>query len=166
MHLYSLSPDHNNVLKPAAGLFYNANMSEAFLSISETSKRLDVPAHTLRYWEKQFPAAVRPATGAGGRRYYRPETLEALGRIRTLLYDRGMTIAGVRKLLKDGIMEESEAGAAAATFADNAQDVRGGGRAGLGDFASRTGLLARAAELLELAKAELEADSAAIRNDS
>lgn len=75
---------------------------EYFVSINEVSKRLDVPAHTLRYWEKQFPTAIRPTTGAGGRRYYRVETVEKLETIKSLLYDRGMTIAGVKKLIHDG----------------------------------------------------------------
>ena len=48
---------------------------EYFVSINEVAKRLSVPAHTLRYWEKQFPTAIRPTTGAGGRRYYRPEVV-------------------------------------------------------------------------------------------
>lgn len=76
--------------------------SEYFVSINEVAKRLQVPAHTLRYWEKQFPTAIRPTTGAGGRRYYRAETVERLETIKSLLYDRGMTIAGVKKLIHDG----------------------------------------------------------------
>lgn len=76
--------------------------NEYFASINEVSKRLSVPAHTLRYWEKQFPVAIRPTTGAGGRRYYRAETLDRLVVIRDLLYKHGMTIAGVKKLLRDG----------------------------------------------------------------
>ena len=78
------------------------NSNEYFLSINEVSKRLSVPAHTLRYWEKQFPMAIRPTTGAGGRRYYRAETVARLTVIRELLYKHGMTIAGVKKLLRDG----------------------------------------------------------------
>lgn len=78
--------------------------NEYFVSINDVSKRLSVPAHTLRYWEKQFPGAIRPVTGAGGRRYYRPETVERLLVIRDLLYKNGLTIAGVKKLLHDGKM--------------------------------------------------------------
>ena len=75
---------------------------EYFVSINEVAKRLSVPAHTLRYWEKQFPTAIRPTTGAGGRRYYRPDTVTKLETIKSLLYDRGMTIAGVKKMIHDG----------------------------------------------------------------
>ena len=78
------------------------NSNEYFSSINEVSKRLEVPAHTLRYWEKQFPTAIKPTTGAGGRRYYRTETVAKLITIKDLLYTHGMTIAGVKKLLRDG----------------------------------------------------------------
>lgn len=76
--------------------------NEYFSSINEVSKRLAIPAHTLRYWEKQFPVAIRPTTGAGGRRYYRAETVARLETIKDLLYNRGMTIAGVKKMIRDG----------------------------------------------------------------
>lgn len=82
--------------------------NEPFISINEVAKQLDIPAHTLRYWEKQFPVSIKPATGAGGRRYYRPETVAALKQVRALLYDRGMTIVGVKKLIKDGQFMNSE----------------------------------------------------------
>ena len=83
------------------------NTNEYFASINEVSKQLSVPAHTLRYWEKQFPTAIRPTTGAGGRRYYRTETVNKLIKIKDLLYTHGMTIAGVKKLLHDGnLMDE------------------------------------------------------------
>ena len=76
--------------------------SEYFSSINDVSKQLGVPAYTLRYWEKQFPTAIRPTTGAGGRRYYRAETVQKIETIKSLLYTRGLTIAGVKKLLRDG----------------------------------------------------------------
>lgn len=81
--------------------------NEYFASINDVSKRLNVPAHTLRYWEKQFPVAIRPTTGAGGRRYYRTETVAKLIVIKDLLYTHGMTIAGVKKLLRDGNLPTS-----------------------------------------------------------
>ena len=81
--------------------------NEYFVSINDVAKRLSVPAHTLRYWEKQFSGAIRPITGAGGRRYYRPETVERLVIIRDLLYKNGLTIAGVKKLLHDGKFPKS-----------------------------------------------------------
>lgn len=76
--------------------------NDFFVSINEISKRLDIPAHTLRYWEKQFPTVVRPITGAGGRRYYRPDIVIKIEKIKFLLYTKGMTIAGVKRMIHDG----------------------------------------------------------------
>ena len=76
--------------------------NEFFIPINEVSKELDVPAHTLRYWEKQFSGVIRPVTGAGNRRYYRRETIEKIRAIKSLLYDKGMTIAGVKKIMHNG----------------------------------------------------------------
>ncbi len=78
------------------------NNGEYFVPINEVAKRLDVPAYTLRYWEKQFAGAIRPTTGSGGRRYYRQDTIEKLETIKSLLYDKGMTITGVKKILHNG----------------------------------------------------------------
>ena len=44
---------------------------------------------------------LRPLKRGGGRRYYRPEDIDLLRRIRTLLYDDGYTIKGVQRLLKE-----------------------------------------------------------------
>ena len=79
-----------------------------FVPINEVAKRLDIPAHTLRYWEKQFGGLIKPTTGAAGRRYYRPEVVEKIATIKTLLYDRGMTIAGVKKMMHSGEFSEIE----------------------------------------------------------
>lgn len=73
----------------------------AFRTISEVSADLDVPQHVLRFWESKFPL-IRPLKRGGGRRYYRPEDVELLRRIRALLYEDRYTIKGVQRLLKEG----------------------------------------------------------------
>lgn len=62
---------------------------------------LEVPQHVLRFWETKF-TQVRPLKRGGGRRYYRPDDIELLRRIRNLLYSDGYTIKGVQKLLREG----------------------------------------------------------------
>lgn len=94
--------------------------NEYFASINEVSKRLSVPAHTLRYWEKQFPVIIRPTTGSGGRRYYRAETVQRLEAIKDLLYNRGMTIAGVKKMIRDGALTDASPISVAAPAAPQA----------------------------------------------
>ena len=82
--------------------------SDAFRTISEVSAALDVPPHVLRFWETKF-SQVKPMKRGGGRRYYRPEDVELLKAIHTLLYDQGYTIKGVQKLLsvsKNKVLEK------------------------------------------------------------
>jgi len=73
---------------------------EAFRTISEVAAELDVPQHVLRFWEGRF-TQIKPVKRAGGRRYYRPEDVDLLRGIRTLLYREGFTIKGVQKILKE-----------------------------------------------------------------
>jgi DNA-binding transcriptional MerR regulator len=73
---------------------------EAFRTISEVAESLDVPPHVLRFWETRF-TQVKPVKRGGGRRYYRPEDVRLLRGIRGLLYDDGMTIKGVQKILRE-----------------------------------------------------------------
>jgi DNA-binding transcriptional MerR regulator len=73
---------------------------EAFRTISEVAEMLEVPQHVLRFWESRF-AHIKPMKRAGGRRFYRPEDVDLLRGIRTLLYHEGYTIKGVQKILRE-----------------------------------------------------------------
>jgi DNA-binding transcriptional MerR regulator len=74
-----------------------------FRTIGEVAEDLDLPAHVLRFWESKFPQ-LKPLKRGGGRRYYRPEDIALLSRIRQCLYQEGYTIRGVQKLLTDGTL--------------------------------------------------------------
>jgi len=77
-----------------------AKSAQAFRTISEASDELAVPAHVLRFWETKFPA-LSPLKRGGRRRYYRPTDMAFLRGIRALLYDEGLTIKGVQKVLRE-----------------------------------------------------------------
>ena len=86
--------------------------SDAFRTISEVSAELNVPPHVLRFWETKF-SNLRPLKRSGGRRYYRPDDINVLMRIRDLLYEDGFTIKGAQRFLKS-----KEALASTVTVAD------------------------------------------------
>jgi DNA-binding transcriptional MerR regulator len=73
---------------------------EAFRTISEVADELHLPQHVLRFWETRFPQ-IKPLKRGGNRRYYRPDDVELLRAIRFLLYDEGLTIRGVQKMLRE-----------------------------------------------------------------
>lgn len=96
----------------------------AFRTISEVAKELDLPQHVLRFWETRF-SQLKPLKRGGGRRYYRPEDMQLLRRIRDLLYMDGYTIKGVQKLLRESgsvkaFVENSHPSAAATNPTDHA----------------------------------------------
>lgn len=77
-----------------------AKSATAFRTISEVGKELEIPQHVLRFWESKF-SQVKPLKRGGGRRYYRPEDIALLRRIRDLLYTEGYTIRGVQRLFRE-----------------------------------------------------------------
>ena len=85
----------------------NGKSAAAFRTISEVAEELDVPQHVLRFWESKF-SQVKPLKRGGGRRYYRPEDVELLRKIRELLYQDGYTIKGVQKLLREGQVKKQD----------------------------------------------------------
>jgi len=72
----------------------------AYRTIGEAAEALDVPAHVLRFWETKFHQ-IKPLKRAGGRRFYRPQDIALIARIKSLLHDEGLTIKGVQKLLRE-----------------------------------------------------------------
>ena len=73
---------------------------EAFRTISEVSTDLNLPQHVLRFWETRF-TQIKPMKRGGGRRLYRPDHVALLRGIKALLYDDGLTIKGVQKMLRE-----------------------------------------------------------------
>jgi DNA-binding transcriptional MerR regulator len=107
----------------------SAKSDSAFRTISEVAEELDVPQHVLRFWETKF-TQVRPLKRGGGRRYYRPEDVTLLKRIRSLLYADGLTIKGVQKLLREaGVKAVTAEGSTASPALVSSES--GGGPLGL-----------------------------------
>ena len=69
-------------------------------TIAEVAEELGVATHVLRFWETKFPQ-IKPMKRSGGRRYYRPDDVELVRRIRDFLYEKRYTIEGVQKLFKE-----------------------------------------------------------------
>ena len=77
-------------------------MSEisSYYTISNVSKKLKVPTHVLRFWEKKFNF-IKPKKNQTGRRYYSNQDIVNLEIIKDLLHNKGYTIAGAIKRMKN-----------------------------------------------------------------
>ena len=82
--------------------------NKQYKSIGEVAKILDLidkktgksSTHTIRFWEKEF-RQIKPLIFSGNRRYYDDNNINILKKIKFLLKNKGMTIKGVKKHLKD-----------------------------------------------------------------
>ena len=127
--------------------------ADAFRTISEVSRELDVPQHVLRFWESKF-SQVSPLKRGGGRRYYRPEDIRLLERIRNFLYVDGFTIKGVQRVIRErglkAILAKEVETASMAKAADSPSD--GGKRTSATSQIERCAIMTTIAELSEIRK--------------
>jgi DNA-binding transcriptional MerR regulator len=70
-----------------------------YFRIGEVSELCRLPAYVLRFWETEFPQ-LKPVKSSTGQRMYRRKDVEAVLRIKKLLYEEGFTIAGARQQLR------------------------------------------------------------------
>ena len=86
----------------------NLKSENAYKTIGEVTKELGLidkksgrlQTHTIRYWETQFKQ-IKPIIKAGGRRYYTNKNIKMINLIKFLLKEKGLTIKGVQKILKE-----------------------------------------------------------------
>ena len=80
-------------------------MSQKTYRIGEAAAKLKLKSYVLRFWETEF-SQISPIRTEKGQRLYTESDLIVLSRIRYLLHERGLTIDGARRLLR----EEAEKG--------------------------------------------------------
>jgi DNA-binding transcriptional MerR regulator len=76
------------------------------LNILKVSEKLDIPTHTLRFWEKELHGLLVPLRTNGGQRRYTTENLSLLEEIKKCR-DNGLSLAEITE--KFGRTSEGEA---------------------------------------------------------
>jgi len=76
-----------------------------YFRIGEVSELCHLPAYVLRFWETEFPQ-LKPVKSNTGQRMYRRKDVEAVLRIKKLLYEEGFTIVGARQQLRSDLKTE------------------------------------------------------------
>ena len=62
------------------------NKMKLYYTIREVAEMMHLPEHTLRFWEKEFPA-LKPKKTSGGSRQYTAQDIELVRLIHHLLKD-------------------------------------------------------------------------------
>jgi DNA-binding transcriptional MerR regulator len=87
--------------------------AKLYYRIGEVAGIVGVERHVLRYWETEF-RSIRPQKSAKGQRIYSRRDVEALLKVKELLYSHRFTIAGARRKLREGGVEPIEPDGASA----------------------------------------------------
>ncbi len=75
-------------------------------SIKEASELTDVPAHTLRLWERKIPGFLQPVRTSGGQRRYTEDCLEKIRKLDYYVNHKGMTLVGAQRMIEEGLEPE------------------------------------------------------------
>lgn len=75
--------------------------NQPILPIRKASELTGVPAHTLRYWEKELAEFLQPLRTPGGQRRYDETALSVIYRLKDLIYGRRHSLAGARRELSE-----------------------------------------------------------------
>lgn len=71
---------------------------ERTYKIGHAAQRVGLEPYVLRFWETEFPQ-LKPIRSPKGQRLYTEAHLRLINRIKTLLYEHGLTIDGARRKL-------------------------------------------------------------------
>jgi len=76
--------------------------NRGLLRIGDVADITKLPIHTLRYWESMFREMVSPCRSKGGQRRYSERDIKKMLEIKRLLKEEGYSIAGAKRVLKNG----------------------------------------------------------------
>ncbi|MDR1666566.1 MAG: MerR family transcriptional regulator [Bacteroidales bacterium] len=75
-----------------------------FYTIGEVAEKLGLTASLIRYWENEFDI-IRPQKNKKGNRLFTQKDIEAISLIRHYVKERGMTLKGVRKKIRENRLD-------------------------------------------------------------
>lgn len=75
-------------------------IEKIFFTIGEVAEMFDVNTSLIRYWEKEFPS-IKPHKNKKGNRLFTKDDIEQLKLIYHLVKERGMTLSGAKKKLRE-----------------------------------------------------------------
>lgn len=75
------------------------DIEKRYYRIRDVSELVNVPASTLRFWEKEFDC-LNPRRSATNLRYYTPEDIRTLRIISFLLRDKGLKLEAAKEEMR------------------------------------------------------------------
>lgn len=87
--------------------YQNKPIEKLYYSIGEVAKLFDVNTSLIRFWEKEFDI-LKPKKNAKGNRLFTKKDVENLKLIHHLVKEKGYTLEGAKRNLKENREETSK----------------------------------------------------------
>jgi DNA-binding transcriptional MerR regulator len=81
------------------------NDNNKYYTIGEVSDKTGIKTTVLRFWESEFEE-LSPVKNKFGHRVYKDSDIEIILKIKFFLYEKGMTIKGVKDLLNSNAVDD------------------------------------------------------------
>lgn len=82
----------------------NKPTEKLFYKISEVAEIFDINISAVRFWEKEFDI-LKPRKNKKGNRLFTPKDIENIKIIHYLLKERGFTVEGAKKKLRENKLD-------------------------------------------------------------
>lgn len=87
--------------------FEEQTFSKESYKFNEVTSLSGVKPYVLRFWESEFDQ-INPSLSEGGQKVYSQKDLDAINRIKGLLFDEKLSIPQVKAMLDEEIRKENE----------------------------------------------------------
>lgn len=75
------------------------SLDKKYYKISEVATLLNIPASTLRFWEKSF-TVIKPKRNSHGTRFYTPADIDKIAMIHYLVKERGLKLDAAQEQIR------------------------------------------------------------------
>lgn len=81
--------------------YKEVNVEKMFYSIGEVADMFGVNTSLIRFWANTFPDIIKPQKNKKGNRLFTPDDVSNIKLIYHLVKEKGMTLEGARKRIKE-----------------------------------------------------------------
>ena len=79
----------------------DTKFAKTYYSVGEVAEILGESTSLVRFWAERFPRYIKPARNKKGNRLFSPDDMANFKVIYYLVRERGMTLDGAEKMMKD-----------------------------------------------------------------
>jgi DNA-binding transcriptional MerR regulator len=83
--------------------------SKLYYTVGDVSKILGENASLVRFWSDKFSSFIKPVRNKKGNRLFSPDDVETFKKLHMYIKERGMTLEGAAKVMKNNTQGDNRA---------------------------------------------------------